>query len=239
VFALLVEANPIPDMDYLDLVDVGGATYLATLEQRSSEVTKIDIEQTSETDKKKPNMVWLAAAATAVIVGIAFVLVTQGGEEAQVATQVTVSAAEQTAVYPRGANVGDLPGTRWSVYTFVVDGKETRKLADTTIILHFGYDGTINGTGGCNDYQATYQQTGDYVPNEQGFGRSVRGVFIEFQEFTSTNNACGSTALMEQEALYFESLQQTGRWWISQDRELALGLTKGDQLLAARPQPEE
>jgi hypothetical protein len=45
---------------------------------------------------------------------------------------------------------------------------------------------------------------------------------------------------MDQEALYFETLQQTGRWWVVQDRELALGFTQGSaQILGARPAPNE
>ena len=39
VIALLAEANPIPDVDSLDLVEIGAASYLTALNQRSREVT--------------------------------------------------------------------------------------------------------------------------------------------------------------------------------------------------------
>lgn len=195
---------------------------------------KVDAQLTEAQPRKRfrPSFV-LAAFIAAIAVGA--VIMFAGDAESPVASNAPVE-ADTVTVYPRGPTVGDLPGTRWSVYAFVVDGKEVRKLADTEIILQFSHDGVITGTGGCNDYQATYQQTGDYVTGEQGF--ATEGQFIEFRGLTSTGNVCGSAGLMEQEALYFEMLEQTGRWWVIHDRELALGFAQGPaQILGARPAP--
>jgi heat shock protein HslJ len=186
--------------------------------------------------KRLPRFIIVLAAFIAVI-AVGAVIMFTGDTESPVASNAPVE-ADTVTVYPKGPTVGDLPGTRWTVYAFVVDGQIVRKLADTEIILQFSHDGVITGTGGCNDYQATYQQTGDYVTGEQGF--ATVGQFIEFRGLTSTDNVCGSAGLMEQEALYFETLQQTGRWWVVQDRELALGFTQGSaQILGARPAPNE
>jgi hypothetical protein len=44
---------------------------------------------------------------------------------------------------------------------------------------------------------------------------------------------------MQQEAMYFVRLAETGRWWIDRDRELFLGTADHTLLVDARPRPEE
>jgi len=198
---------------------------------------KVDAQLTEAQPAKRVRRFSIVLAALIAVIAVGAVIMFTGDSESPVASNPPVE-VDTVTVYPKGATVGDLPGTRWTVYAFVVDGQQVRKLADTEIILQFSHDGVITGTGGCNDYQATYQQTGDYVAGPQGF--STEGQFIEFRGLTSTDNVCGSTALMEQEALYFETLDKTGRWWVVQDRELALGFAQGPaQLLGARPAPNE
>ena len=200
---------------------------------------ELDTEPTQTQPAKRLRRFSIGLAALIAVIAVGAVFMFTGDTESPVASNAPVE-ADTVTVYPKGATVGDLPGTRWSVYAYQdADGEVTRKLADTEIVLQFSHDGVITGTGGCNDYQATYQQTGDYVTDQQG-GFATDGVFIEFEEFTSTNNECGSTGLMEQEAAYFEALQQTERWWIGADIELFLGPSFGHVVLVgARPQPEE
>jgi len=243
-------ANPITSDEQLDQlfgVDTLDRFLLEVVAKKEGRMTetkpeqqptpeKVDAQLTEAQPRKRFRPSFVLAAFIAVI-AVGAVIMFTGDAESPVASNPPVE-ADNVTVYPKGPTVGDLPGTRWTVYAFIVDRQELRKLADTEIILQFSHDGVITGTGGCNDYQATYQQTGDYVfPAGQGF--ATDGVFIEFRGLTSTDNVCGSTALMEQEALYFESLRQTGRWWVVQDRELALGFTQGAQIVGARPAPNE
>lgn len=95
VFTLLVESNPIPQIEDLDLVDVGGARYLATLEQRSSEMTQLDTKPEQQ-EPKRSGVLWLVAAAVAILVGVGLIVVIQN-EQTQVGDQ---TASTNPAVAP-------------------------------------------------------------------------------------------------------------------------------------------
>jgi len=87
VLRLFDQANPIPDVDLLDMEQSGAARHLATLEQRSSEVTRLD---TRPTEKAKPSLrrlkLVLGAAAVVVLIG-AVVVLNQDDGNAPPATQ--------------------------------------------------------------------------------------------------------------------------------------------------------
>ncbi len=85
VMTIFVEANPAPDVDELDLVQTGSAAYLATLAQRSSEMTQVDTRREDQKEKRT-YWPWLAAAMVIVLVGLAVVLLNQG-DDAPVADQ--------------------------------------------------------------------------------------------------------------------------------------------------------
>ncbi len=92
--ALMDEANPVPDLDSYEVTEVEVAAYLATVEQRSSEVSQLETESK---DEKRSMMPWLVAVAAAVILGAAIVLVTQNTEEAPPAAQLTQSTIADAA----------------------------------------------------------------------------------------------------------------------------------------------
>lgn len=101
--ALLDEVNPVPDLESYEVAEAEVAAYLATLGQRSNEMTQLDTDKKESTEEKRPMMPWLVAAATAVILGAAIVLVTQSTEEAPPAaqlTQSTIAEAVPTTVAP-------------------------------------------------------------------------------------------------------------------------------------------
>lgn len=69
VMDLLSESNPIPDIHSLDLDDVGGTRYLATLEKRSSEMTQTK-DRPVETPKiPRRSLVPVMSAVVVLIVG--------------------------------------------------------------------------------------------------------------------------------------------------------------------------
>lgn len=71
---LLVHANPVPDVEAIELVEIGATAYLKSVEQRSSAVTQLDTK--TETPEKKTNrgLIVVLAAAAAVILAVAVVL---------------------------------------------------------------------------------------------------------------------------------------------------------------------
>lgn len=76
---MLAGANPVPQLDLID-VDVEASKYLATLEQRSSEVTQLDTKAKDHKEKKKNVMAFLVAAVVVIVAGIGFMVLTQGDE---------------------------------------------------------------------------------------------------------------------------------------------------------------
>lgn len=88
VLTKLAQANPIPDPTEVE-VEAEAATYLTTLERRSSKMTQLDTETEQQTNGKTSNGMWLVAAASAAILGVALLLINQGSDEASVATQLT------------------------------------------------------------------------------------------------------------------------------------------------------
>ena len=105
VMTIFVEANPAPDVDELDLGQTGSAAYLATLAQRSSEMTQVDTRREDQKEKRT-YWPWLAAAMVIVLVGLAVVLLNQG-DDAPVAD---ASPAEVLADYTEVRNSGDVDG---------------------------------------------------------------------------------------------------------------------------------
>jgi ketosteroid isomerase-like protein len=106
VMTIFVEANPAPDVDELDLVQTGSAAYLATLAQRSSEMTQVDT-RSEDQKEKRTYWPWLTAAMIIVLVGLAVVLLNRG-DDAPVAGQA--SPEEVLADYVAARNSGDVDG---------------------------------------------------------------------------------------------------------------------------------
>jgi len=102
--SMFVEANPVSSRDDVALIPDGGAAYLTTLEQRSSEVTQLDTKQTDPTSSKRSMMPWLIAAALAAVVGVAIIVSNQNSGEVPVVDEPTpttvVDAAPTTAAGP-------------------------------------------------------------------------------------------------------------------------------------------
>ncbi len=84
VMAVLARANPMPEEDSLDL-STDGVTYLATLEQRSREMTQLDTRPVEARKSTRSRLVAVAAAVV-VVIGTALVLLTQN-QEPPVATE--------------------------------------------------------------------------------------------------------------------------------------------------------
>jgi heat shock protein HslJ len=87
---------------------------------------------------------------------------------------------------------GDLAGTAWKLQT--LDG--TKVPSSVVITIEFDADGTVSGSGGCNNYSGTYTASGESVTIEN---------------VASTMMACEDPQA-SWEADYFEALAAASTW---------------------------
>jgi heat shock protein HslJ len=87
------------------------------------------------------------------------------------------------------ANLG---GTSWTLASYTAGGVEKPVLAGTEITLTFTKDGRVNGRSGCNQYFAGYKASGSA---------------LTFTGVGSTEMACTTLGVMEQEQVYLNALQ--------------------------------
>jgi heat shock protein HslJ len=136
------------------------------------------------------------------------------------------------------ADTSAAPGlgeTNWTVVTYSTDGAITELWPGTEITIEFDTDGTVTGSGGCNNYNGTFEVDGPY----DEFGDGVRGrndgQAIAMGPFAATEKACTSpSGVMDQETEFLTSLASVGRWLISRD-QLLLRTDDGLALIEAGP----
>jgi heat shock protein HslJ len=120
-------------------------------------------------------------------------------------------AEEEVLVSPPGG--ASLPGTRWVVTGFTIDGAGGLLPAGVRLTLDFNDAGGIGGTGGCNSYFGT-------VTFPEGG--------IAFTGIGSTEMAC-ETEVMDREARFFAALGRVTAFTLEDDH---LTLTAGDGTVA-------
>jgi heat shock protein HslJ len=96
-----------------------------------------------------------------------------------------------------------LAGTNWTLVSYGAPGAETPVIPGTTVTLEFGPGGQAGGSGGCNSYGAPYE---------------VQGNVLSFGQLTSTLIACEGEGTGEQETLFFQALDNAGRFELAGDR---------------------
>ena len=116
VMALLEEGNPATEVPETAWSETNAAAYLATLEQRSSEVTQLDTRpqrtRTEPTSQKQPPMRWLVAAAVIILAGVAFLLTNLGSDEPPVVTDpppTTVPEVTSTTIPEQTSTTAAVP----------------------------------------------------------------------------------------------------------------------------------
>ena len=93
--ALFREANPIPDPDSLDTDSPDSTAYLATLKQRSSNMTRTRHEPRADTTNGTKKHIWLIAAVAILILGVVGFL-TWPDSENSVADEPSLTPEEET-----------------------------------------------------------------------------------------------------------------------------------------------
>lgn len=92
---LLSEANPIPDIDSLELHPLEGTRHLEDLELRRREMTDTKTRH-HEPPGEKRTMQWLAVAVIVLVAGLALVFLTRDGAETAETTPTTVAETPTT-----------------------------------------------------------------------------------------------------------------------------------------------
>lgn len=86
----------------------------------------------------------------------------------------------------------ELAGTAWNA-TGINNGRQALVglVADSTVTLNFGTDGTVFGSAGCNSFNAGFEQSGGTV---------------SFKPAATTRKMCPDPAVMEQEQAFLNAL---------------------------------
>ena len=136
VLELYERANPMKDFGELETA-LETASYLANLQDRSSEVTQLD--DRAKTDSQRTSRTWLAIAAlVAVVVGVAVVMLTTGEDEANTAA----NPATTTAVPDPEASQDPLLNEALAVATAVTQARADH---DMETMVANSIDGRIEG----------------------------------------------------------------------------------------------
>ena len=117
VWQLIVDSNPIPDVNVYGREQAEATTYLATLAQRSSEMTQVDTKLEETKNSKRHGLTWLVAAVLAIVAGVAVIQLSQSDNNVP-ASQPTPSTEETNATpgevllagYATAVTEGDIDG---------------------------------------------------------------------------------------------------------------------------------
>ena len=83
VMALLAEGNPATEIAEDASTGVPAATYLATLEQRSSDMTQLETKKNAQETKRLWTTPWLVAAIAVIVLGVAVIVVNRASDDPQ------------------------------------------------------------------------------------------------------------------------------------------------------------
>ena len=101
VMALLAEGNPATEIAEDASTGVPAATYLATLEQRSSDMTQLETKKNEQESKRLWTTPWRVAAIAVIVLGVATIMVNQAGVPA-----IPLAGAEGDLEASRGVQGG-------------------------------------------------------------------------------------------------------------------------------------
>lgn len=128
-------------------------------------------------------------------------------------TSTTAPAATTTAPEPtQSVDAPELADTNWTVTDYSQASGTITNVWKTEVTISFAADGTVSGSAGCNDYQATWTVSEAYDEFESGVPDPNDGQELIIDSLSWTEVACDDEAIMEQEAEILDLLQRGGRW---------------------------
>jgi heat shock protein HslJ len=109
------------------------------------------------------------------------------------AGQLQLIAADGTILSTFAAQSQSLAGSSWRA-TGINNGKGAvaSLVADTKVTISFASDGKVSGSGGCNNYSATWKAEGNT---------------LSFTPAAATRRMCVAPGVMEQEQAFFKALE--------------------------------
>jgi heat shock protein HslJ len=154
------------------------------------------------------------------LVGAVVILVAACGGSSDVTT--TTLGAQPSAVPPpsttatsepaQTVDAPELGGTSWNVTNYVLPSGSFTNVWLTDVTISFAADGTLSGSAGCNDYQATWAVSGPYDEFESGVPDGNDGQTLNLESLSWTEVVCENESIMEQEAEILDLLQRGARW---------------------------
>ncbi len=184
-------------------------------------------------------MTWAKSASAGAIVLVMVIAACGGtpgvgGVDPAPPADIPVETTEPATTVPSPGPV--LVGTGWNVTYFNLGSAGlTNPWPGTQITIRFGDDGNVSGSGGCNEYQGTFETSGPYDEFEDGVRDSNDGQAISFGPMTATKRGCAEpSGIMEQELDYLAALANVGRWVLARDT-LSLRTSEGFALIEAEP----
>ena len=133
----------------------------------------------------------------------------QASEPAPSIAPVSTTAASEPA---QSVDAPELGGTSWNVTDYSQASGTITNVWKTEVTISFAADGTVSGSSGCNDYQATWKVSGTYDEFESGVPDPNDGQELILDSLSWTEVACDDEAIMEQEAEILDLLQRGSRW---------------------------
>jgi heat shock protein HslJ len=115
-----------------------------------------------------------------------------------------------------------LPGSLWNVLMYN-NGQEAvvSVIIGTEITAHFGEDGQLTGSAGCNNYSAAYEIDGDQIT----IGPAI-----------TTRMACGEPEdIMQQEMAYLAALEMASSYQFEDQQRLILLDSEGRRVVDYKP----
>lgn len=111
-----------------------------------------------------------------------------------------VEVVSKTAVEQTATEANELQGVRWVLVSYRnAAGETVNALPDREVTAEFGADGRVAGSGGCNNYFASY---------------TVDGSNLTISQAGSTMMACEPVEVMQQEADFLAALGTAATWQI-------------------------
>lgn len=146
----------------------------------------------------------------------------------------TDAAPQPPARAPEGVPAPELAGTFWRVTDYSQASGTITNVWLTEVTIAFAGDGTVSGSGGCNEYSGTWQTEGAYDEFVEGVRDPNDGQVMTLTDLVWTEVACEDGRIMEQQEEFFALLQQAGQWVIRYGK-FNLRSSEGNFLFEAEP----
>ena len=161
-----------------------------------------------------------------------------GGDSADTTLTPTTTTVLPTTSEPSASvEAPELADTSWNVIAYRLPDGSITNVSKADVTISFFADGTMSGSAGCNSYNSfdgTWSVSGTWDAFEPGVSDSNDGQELVSPYVTANEMLCEDDAVMEQEAVFLDLLQDAGRWVLI-DGEFNLRDAEGGFLFSAEP----